>query len=126
MKTSVRFADSAGVFGAIVAALCCAGTPMILSGLAALGLSFLRKDAILLPMIGISLLVALWGFFSGRRMHGHSGPLAFAIAGAVALVAGVVFVHGMPARVLIGTGAFALVIATVWNVGLRQATSMPA
>jgi O-antigen ligase len=99
---------------------------MILSGLAALGLSFLRKDAILLPMIGISLLIALWGFLSGRRMHGESGPFALAIAGAAALVAGVVFVHGMPARVLIGIGAFALVVATVWNVGLRQATSTPA
>ncbi len=94
---------------------------MILSGLAALGLSFLRTDAILLPMIGISLLVAFWGFWSGSRMHGESGPFALAIAGAIALVAGVVFVHGMPARVLIGIGAFALVVATVWNVGLRRA-----
>jgi O-antigen ligase len=93
---------------------------MILTGLAALGLSFLRTDAILLPTMGISLLIALWGFWSGRRMHGESGPLALAIAGAIALVAGVVFVHGMPARVLIGIGAFALVIATVWNVGLRR------
>jgi len=93
---------------------------MILSGLAALGLSFLRTDAILLPIMGISLLIALWGFWSGRQIHGESGPLALAIAGAIALVAGVVFVHGMPARVLIGIGAFALVIATVWNVGLRR------
>lgn len=94
---------------------------MILAGLAALGLSFLRTDAILLPIMGISLLIALWGFWSGRQMHGESGPFALAIAGTVALVAGVVFVHGMPARVLIGIGAFALVIATVWNVGLRGA-----
>lgn len=119
MNKAVGIADSAGVSGAILASLCCAGAPIILSVLAALGLSFLRNDSILLPFIGISLAVALWGFWQGRCMHGAYGPLLLAISASVALIAGVVFVHGFPARVLIGTGAIGLVVATVWNVGLR-------
>ena len=64
---SSRIADSAGVFGAVVAALCCAGTPIIVGALGALGLGFLRKDAILWPVMLGSLLVALWGFWRGLR-----------------------------------------------------------
>ena len=71
----------------------------MLSVLGALGLSFLRKDAILLPFMSLALLVALWGFWAGRTAHRKAGPLALALIGAAALVAGVVFIHGFPARV---------------------------
>ena len=117
---AARLGDGAGVLGATFAALCCAGTPFIVSALAAVGLSFLRTDAILLPLMMVSLAVALWGFWQGRRMHGLSGPLALAVIGAVALVAGVVFIHGFPARQVIWGGAGALVAATVWNVAARR------
>ena len=42
-----RFADAGGVAGAVVAALCCAGTPVIVGALGAVGLTFLRRDAVL-------------------------------------------------------------------------------
>ena len=103
MSKAVRIADSAGTFGAIFAALCCAGAPLIVGVLATIGLSFLRTDAILLPLMGLSLAVALWGFWMGRRLHGASGPLWLAVVAAVALVAGVVFVHGPPAKALIAS-----------------------
>lgn len=121
MNRVSRLADGAGVLGAIFAALCCAGVPLLVSILAAVGLSFLRTDAILLPLMAMSLTVALWGFWKGWQMHGAVGPLLVAAAGAVALVAGVVFVHGAPARALIWTGAAALVFATFWNVRARRA-----
>ena len=121
MSKAVRIADSAGTFGAIFAALCCAGAPLVVGVLATIGLSFLRTDAILLPLMGLSLAIALWGFLMGRRLHGASGPLWLAVVAAVALVAGVVFVHGPPAKVLIGIGAFGLLAATVWNILLRRA-----
>jgi len=121
MSKAVRIADSAGTFGAIFAALCCAGAPLIVGVLATIGLSFLRTDAILLPLMGLSLAIALWGFWMGRRLHGASGPLWLAVVAAVALVAGVVFVHGPPAKALIGMGAVGLVAATVWNILLRRA-----
>ena len=117
---AARLGDGAGVLGATFAALCCAGTPFIVSALAAVGLGFLRKDAILLPMMMVSLAVALWGFWQGRRMHGSNEPLSIAVIGAVALVAGVVFIHGFPARQVIWAGAGALVVATVWNVVVRR------
>jgi len=108
------------VTGAIVAALCCAGTPIILSALAAVGLSFLRKDAILWPLMLASLLVALWGFWQGFRFHRKAGPLALGVAGAVSLACGVILVHGFPAMQMIYGGASALVIATFWNVWARR------
>ena len=125
LPTSSRLADGAGVVGAVLAALCCAGAPIILSVLSALGLSFLRNDAILLPFMSIALLIALWGFWAGRRIHGSSRPLLLAVAGTTALVAGVVFIHGFPAKQVIGVGALALVGATMWNAYLRRTCVAP-
>lgn len=121
MNKAIRAADSAGVLGAVFAALCCAGVPFILVGLSALGLSSIRNDALLMPFMGLSLALALWGFLIGRRLHHSSGPLSLAVAGSAVLVAGVVYVHGPPAKALIGLGAIALIAATVWNVFLRRA-----
>lgn len=72
MKPGTR--DGAGVLGAILAALCCAGTPFIVGGLAALGLGFLRKDGILWPAMLLALAVAVTGFWKGARTHGRWGP----------------------------------------------------
>lgn len=119
MSRSVRWADSAGVLGAVFAALCCAGVPAIVGALGAVGLSAVRDDRILWPLMGVSLAVGLWGFAADRRMHRRAGPLVLAAAGAIALVAGVVFVHGPPARLLIGAGAVGLLAATGWNVRVR-------
>ena len=120
MTKSIRIADSAGVFGAVFAALCCAGLPLIVSVLAVLGFSFIRTDAILLPLMGISLAIAMWGFWRDRRLHNSSIPIVLAIVGAAMLVAGVVYVHGPLAKILIGSGAIALVSATLWNIALRR------
>lgn len=114
------WADSAGVIGAVLAALCCMGAPIIVGVLTAIGLGWVRRDAILWPLMFLSLGVALWGLSSDRRRHRTAGPLVVAGIGAIALVAGVVFVHGPPARVLIYTGAIALVVATLWNIVVRR------
>jgi mercuric ion transport protein len=118
---SSRLADGAGVLGAVFAALCCAGTPFVVAGLAAVGLGFLRRDAILWPLMLVSLLVALWGFWQGARIHGRTGPLWLGAAGAVSLATGVIVVHGPPAMQMIYGGAAALVLATVWNLVARRA-----
>ena len=115
-----RWADGAGVLGAVLAALCCAGTPFIVAGLAAVGLSVLRRDAILWPLMLLSLLVALWGLRQGARVHGRRGPLRLGAAGAVSLAAGVIVVHGPPAMGMIYGGAGALVAATAWNFVARR------
>jgi len=120
-----RLADSGGVIGAILAALCCAGTPWIVTGLAALGLGTLRRDAILWPLMLASLAIAQWGFWQGARLHRRRGPLWLGGASAVAVAAGVIVVHGPPAMALIYAGAVGLVVATVWNVWARRTCALP-
>lgn len=126
MKRTIRAADSAGVFGAIFAALCCAGLPLILSVLSAIGLSAIRRDSILMPLMALSLAIALWGFLVSRRLHRSNGPMILALAGSAALVAGVVYIHGFPAKEVIWAGAILLVAATTWNVRLRGRTCATA
>lgn len=123
---ALRTADSGGVLGAIFAALCCAGTPFVIAGLATVGLGFLKNDAILWPLMFASLAVALWGFWIGRRTHGLTGPLIMAVVGAIALVVGVVFIHGFPAIQVIWTGVVALIGATIWNVTARRRCAAPS
>lgn len=118
MKSGI--ADGAGVFGAVVAALCCAGTPIVVGVLGAIGLGFLRQDAILWPLMLVSLSIALWGFWEGRSTHRRSGPLFLASAGAASLASGVMFVHGFPAMPMIYGGALMLVSAVGWNIYARR------
>ena len=115
-----RIADTAGVVGAILAALCCAGTPIIVSVLSAIGLTFLRRDAILWPLMLASLAVAVWGFWRGRGQHQKSGPLVFGAIAAVSIACGVIVVHGPPAMEMIYGGAVVLVVATLWNFLARS------
>jgi mercuric ion transport protein len=117
---SARLADSAGVFGAIFAALCCAGTSVIVSVVTALGIGFIRRDAILWPLMLGSLVVALWGFWKGAQTHGNLGPIVSGAIGAVSLAAGVIIVHGFPSMEMIYSGALVLVAATTWNVLMRR------
>jgi mercuric ion transport protein len=107
-----------------VAALCCAGTPIILSALAATGLSFLKRDAVLWPVMLTSLAVALWGFWVGRSLHRNPGPLVLGVIGAASLACGVIVVHGPPAMTMIYGGAILLVVATMWNIWARRRCDM--
>lgn len=118
MKPGTR--DAAGVVGAVLAALCCAGTPFIIGGLTALGLGFLRKDGILWPVMLLSLALAVTGFWQGARTHGRWAPLAIGGIGAMSLASGVIIVHGFPAMQMIYGGAVALVIAAGWNSHARR------
>ena len=125
-SSTLRWADSAGALGAVFAALCCMGASVIVGVLAAVGLSWLRQDAILWPLMFGSLAIAYWGLWGDRQKHRASGPLALSLVGGASLVAGVVFVHGFPARELIYGGSVALVLATAWNIILRRRLRMEA
>ena len=121
----MQLTDAAGALGAIVAALCCAGTPLIVAALAATGLSALRKDAILWPIMLISLAVAMWGYWQGHRLHRAWAPLIIGVIGAVSLALGVIVVHGFPAMQMIYGGAMLLVAATVSNIAARKRCTPP-
>jgi len=122
MKPAMR--DAAGVFGAVLAALCCAGTPLIVAGLAALGLGFLRNDGILWPAMLLSLGVAVTGFWTGARTHGRWAPLTIGGLGAISLASGVILVHGFPAMQMIYGGAMALLIGAAWNAYARRSCEL--
>jgi mercuric ion transport protein len=115
-----RAADTSGVLAACFAALCCAGNPVILSVLAALGLGFLRRDAILWPLMLLSLAVALWGLWRGTAYHRRQPPLWLGVMGGAALVAGVIFFHGFASRVLMWSGVALLLGATLANLWSRR------
>lgn len=124
-KAVSGYAGGAGAVAATCAALCCAGAPIIVSVLSATGLSFLRNDAILLPVIMVALGVALYGYWKGRSLHGSAGPFVLGVLGSIALVLGVVRLHGMTSKVFIGGGAIALLVATVWNARLGSRCDAP-
>ena len=83
-------------------------------------ISWVRQDAILWPLMFVSLAVALWGLTRDRRRHAISGPFAMASVGSAGLVAGVVFVHGPPAMWLINAVFLLLIAATLWNIWMRK------
>lgn len=124
-KALSGYAGGAGTIAAIAAALCCAGAPIIVSVLAATGLSFLRSDAILLPVIVVAIVVALVGFWRGRALHHSSEPFVVGALGSMGLVLGVVWLHGAIAKLFIGAGAVALLIATIWNARLIGRCDVP-
>jgi mercuric ion transport protein len=87
-----QHADKIGISGSMVSALCCLGFPALISMLSAIGLGFLIHDAILLPLLGIFLVITLWGLYSGMRRHGK--PWAFFLGAISSLVLFVfLFIH---------------------------------
>lgn len=124
-KTVSTYCGSAGAVAASLAALCCAGLPILVSALAAAGLSFLRTDAVLVPAIVIALLVAVFGFWKGRVIYGSSGPLLLALLAAIVMMLGVIPLHGGVAKTAIGVGAIGLLAATFWNARLVRTCHTP-
>lgn len=118
MKAGTR--DAAAVVGAVLAALCCAGTPIIIAGLTALGLGFLRRDGILWPVMLLALAVAVTGFWQGAQTHGRWGPFILGGLGAVSLASGVIVVHGFPAMQMIYGGGLVLLVGAAWNSIARR------
>ena len=79
--------DKVGLLGAVLAALCCLGVSAVVSIVTAVGLGFLLNDAVLLPLLVASLLVTLWGLFSGWRRHHNPLALGLGILGGSGLFA---------------------------------------
>lgn len=96
---------------ATVALLCCLSVGPVVAGLSAVGLGFLLKDAILVPLFVAGWGITLWGLWLGRRVHGRLAPLGLGAVGGVAALAGV-FVA--PALAYAGIGA--LLLAVVWSM----------
>src|SRR5712692_977228 len=78
-------ADKVGIAGATFAALCCLGISAVLSVITAVGLGFLINDAVLAPLLVISIIVTIWGMVSGWRRHQNVIPLVLGGSGVIAL-----------------------------------------
>lgn len=99
-----------GSLGATFAALCCAGVPAVLGALSAAGLGVLINDAILLPLVLLSLGVALWGLGRGTARHGLRGVLALGSLGAVLLMVGIFL-----SPLVVYAGVATMLGAALWN-----------
>jgi mercuric ion transport protein len=107
--------DKFGIVGAAIAALCCLGLPAILSVVAALGLGFLIKDAVLAPILILSLALVIWGLVRGHRRHRSWPPVVLGAAASLALA---IAALARPSRPAAYASIAALVMASIANAVL--------
>ncbi len=109
--------DKLGIVGSFIAAACCLGLTAVLSIVTAIGLGFLIKDAILLPLLIVFLAVTLFGMYSGYKIHHRPWALVLAsVSSAAALF--FIFVHTVKFAAYLAIAG--LVLASIFNVVLRQ------
>lgn len=106
-------ADVWGPVGAAVAAACCLGFAPVVTALTAIGLGFLLRDAILVPVLALFLGLTLWQLVRDRRRHDRSGPVLVG-ALASALTVGGIWISGL----VVGLALAALFGAALWNLRL--------
>jgi mercuric ion transport protein len=111
-----RHLDQIGAGGSVFAALCCLGTPAIVAVLSAMGLGFLLRDAILIPLLVAFLLATVAGLYLGVRHHGRRTVFIVGVAGALVTLLAIVLA-GSGALAAIGVAL--LIGASLLNVWLR-------
>ena len=89
----------------------------ILSGV---GLGFLANERVLVPMMAVLLAAGLASLAWSARKHRRFGPLALALLGSAAIVAGHLGSPALGKTVLNGGGAAAFLGASLWNAWLRR------
>ncbi|TAM79745.1 MAG: MerC domain-containing protein [Acidobacteria bacterium] len=109
--------DKVGIVGSFVAAACCLGLPAIVSIIAAVGLGFLIKDAILLPLMIVFLAVTLIGLFLGYRVHRQPWAL---LLGGISSIATFFFIFVHTVKLAAYIAIVGLVLAGVLNVLLSR------
>jgi mercuric ion transport protein len=114
--------DKLGIIGSFIAAACCLGLPAVLSIVTAVGLGFLIKDAILLPLMVVFLVVSVIGMYLGYRVHGRPWALILAIVSSAAAFF-FIFVHTIKFAAYVAIAG--LMLASILNVVSRQ-KSAPA
>lgn len=106
-------ADKWGPLGSVFAALCCLGVAPVVGALAAGGLGFLVRDAILIPLLALFLVITIGSLRRERRRHGCAAPERLAWVAAVLTLAGL-----WVSAVVTALGLVLLVSASVWNAWL--------
>lgn len=96
-------------FTSSFAALCCAGTPVLLAFLTGAGLGFLINDFILFPLLFISLGFMFYSITCNKKQHLSTKPLYVSIVGTTTILVGI-FV-----KPIIWLGIICLFVATIWD-----------
>lgn len=109
--------DKIGIAGSFIAAACCLGLPAVLSVVAAIGLGFIVRDAVLLPLLVVFLAITILGLWFGYRVHRRPWALTLAGISAVALF---FFIFVQTVRPVAYTAVVGLVVASVLNVMFRR------
>jgi mercuric ion transport protein len=72
-----------GAFGAVIAAACCLGAPLVLGAMGAVGLGFLVQDAYLLPLFAGFVALIVWAQYRSGRARQHLQPFYVSLVGGV-------------------------------------------
>lgn len=100
-----------GSFGSLFVGACCLGVAPLIGALSAVGLGFLIRDAVLIPLLVIMLGFTLWALWSSRQIHHLEGPMYLGLAGALLAFAGLwIYVP------LSWAGFIGLVGASIWDL----------
>lgn len=111
----------ASALGAIFAAACCLGLPLLLSMLTAAGLGFLIRDAILIPLLIAFVALNLWLLWRSTGRHRRRRPFGLGVAGGTLAVVGL-YIHPAVAAL----GLLGLLVASAWDfVNGRRASECP-
>jgi mercuric ion transport protein len=89
--------------------------------LAAIGLGFLINDAVLIPFLLLALGGTTWGLLQGHRCHGRHSALLLGLGAAALTVAGL---YVWLPLAFVGFGG--VILATVWNLRLVRACTIPS
>lgn len=101
--------------GSIFTALCCLGVSPVLGALSAVGLGFLLRDAILIPLLALFLGLTIWGLRREHARHGRAGPERLSWLAAALTLAGL-----WMSALVAGLGLALLVAASLWSLLLTR------
>lgn len=116
------FKQLGSLLGALFAAACCLGLPLLVSTLSLAGLGFLIHDAILIPLLAAFVALNLWLLWRTTGRHADRRPFWFGVIGGVLAVIGL-YVHPLAAAL----GLLLLVVVSFWDFanGRRARTCTP-
>lgn len=104
------FKQLGSLLGALFAAACCLGLPLLLSALSAAGLGFLIHDAVLIPLLIAFVALNLWLLWRATGGHADRRPFGLGVIGGLLAVVGL-YIHPLAAAL----GLLLLVAASFWD-----------